>query len=623
MKGRRAIGSRPTDGPALRGGGATTGRVVPERRGAPRAAGRRLAAAVALVLGAGCGPGGDTVDGVRVDSEAVRSALASIDSARIRSTTAFLSSDLMEGRAPGTRGGRLAAEYVASEFAALGLEPAGDGGFFQEVPIVGVTPRPGLTFTSEDGRVRYDPAYLEDFVAWTSRQRSSVDVTGELVFVGYGIHAPDAGWNDYAGVDVEGKVLLGLVNDPGSTGAAGFRGDTLTYFGRWTYKFEEAARRGAAAMLLVHTPESAGYGWSIVRNSWSGEQLELPVGAGERHLGFKGWLSEASARRLVELASVSLDSLVRSASEEGFRSRPLPLRAEGRVESGLRRLASPNVVAALPGRDTALRSQVVVYTSHYDHLGMAVNGHSEEDVIFNGAKDNASGVATLLEVARAYARMPERPRRTVLFAAVTAEESGLLGSQYLAEHPPTGRYVASVNMDAVNMYGRTRDLVQLGGEHSTLGATFRAVGDRLGFRVDEDAHPEQGYFFRSDQLSFVTRGIPAIYLEEGDEFVGEPAGTGRRRAEAYRRERYHQPDDEMLPAHTMGGAAQQAGAAFLLGWVVANAEGIPRWAPGSPFGGADGDREDPRDGRPEAEGGEGASGARGGPGGRAEAGGKR
>lgn len=550
-----------------------------------------MTAVGALLLAAGCGRG-DTIDGVPVATEGVRAALASIDSTSIRAATAFLASDLMEGRAPGTRGGRLAAEYVASEFAALGLEPMGDDGYFQEVPIVGVTPRPALSFTSEDGRVRYDPAYLEDFVAWTSTQRPRVDVSGQLVFVGYGTHAPEADWNDYEGVDVEGKVLLALVNDPGSVGAAGFRGDSLTYYGRWTYKFEEAARRGAAGMLLIHTPESAGYGWSVVRNSWSGEQFGLPVQAEDPRLGMEAWITDDAAGRLLDLAGVSLDSLARAASERGFRSRPLPLRVEGRLESSLRRFASPNVVAALPGADSALREQTVVYTTHYDHLGMAANGDSDEDVIYNGAKDNASGVATLLEVARAFARMSERPRRTVLFAAVTGEESGLLGSEHLARNPPVGRYVANVNMDAVNMFGRTRDLVQLGGDHSTLGATFRAIGDRLGWRVEGDPHPEQGYFFRSDQLSFVTRGVPALYVEEGDEYVGEPEGTGTRRTEAYREERYHEPDDEMLPEYTMGGAAQQGRAAFLLGWVVTHAEAPPRWMPDSPFANAPGGRPD-------------------------------
>lgn len=551
----------------------------------PRARDRRrptwVAAALVAVL-AGCGEG-TTIDGVPIESEAVQGALAAIDSASIRARTAYLASDLMEGRAPGTRGGHLAAEYVASEFAALGLEPAGDRGFLQEVPIVGSTPRPDLTFTSADGRVRFDPAYLEDFVAWTSLQESRVEASGELVFVGFGVDAPKAGWNDYADVDVEGKILLGLVNDPGSRGASGFRGDTLTRFGRWTYKFEEAARRGAAGMLLVHTPESAGYGWSVVSNSWSGEQYGLPVEEDERLLAMEGWMSEDAARRLLDLAGVSLDTLIGQASTTDFRGRPLPLRVEAGVESRLRRFSSPNVVAALPGSDPAVRDETVVFTTHYDHLGMEAEGASGSDVVFNGAKDNASGVATLLEVARAFAGMPERPRRTILFAAVTAEESGLLGSEYLARHPPVGRFVANINMDAVNMYGRTEDLVELGGEHSTLGTTFRRVGEHLEFRVEPDPDPEQGYFFRSDQLSFVNRGVPALYVEEGREYVGEPEGTGRRRARAYREERYHQPDDEMLPEYTMGGAAQQGAAAFLLGWVVANAEDLPAWAPGSPF----------------------------------------
>lgn len=553
-----------------------------------------FAAALVAVL-AGCGDG-RTVEGVSVESEAVRHALASIDSTSIRARTAYLASDLMEGRAPGTRGGDLAAEYVASEFAALGLEPAGDQGFLQEVPIVGASPRPDLSFTSEDGRVRFDPAYLEDFVAWTSLQESLVEASGDLVFVGFGVDAPNADWNDYANVDVDGKFLLGLVNDPGSRGASGFRGDTLTRFGRWTYKFEEAARRGAAGMLLVHTPASAGYGWSVVSNSWSGEQYDLPAGEDDRRLAVEGWLGEGAARRLLDLAGVSLDTLIDQASTAEFQGRPLPLRVEAGVESSLRRFSSPNVVAALPGSDPSVREETVVFTTHYDHLGMASEGESGSDVVFNGARDNASGVATLLEVARAFAGMPVRPRRTILFAAVTAEESGLLGSEYLARHPPSGRFVANINMDAVNMYGRTEDLVELGGEHSTLGTTFRRIGEHLDFRVERDRHPEQGYFFRSDQLSFVDRRVPALYIQEGRDYVGEPEGTGERRSRAYREERYHQPDDEMLPEYTMGGAAQQGAAALLLGWVVANAEELPAWTPESPFADAVSDSTDPATG---------------------------
>lgn len=562
------IGSEVPDGAAADG-----------RRGRGRA-GPVVALAVGALLATGCEPA-TTVDGVNISGLAADDGLAAIDSAAIRARTAFLADDLMEGRAPGTRGGRLAAEYIASEFASLGLEPPADGSYYQSVPILGVTPDPALAFLSDDGRTRFTPLYLEDYVAWTPRQREQVEFSGEVVFVGYGITAPEYDWDDYEGADVEGKVLLGLVNDPGGTGdVEGFRGDTLTYYGRWTYKYEAAARRGAAGMILVHTTGSAGYGWPVVRNSWSGEQFQLPL-EGPRPPAVEGWMSEESTRRLLELAGVSLDSLVSAARSRAFTATPLPLRATGRIRSRVRRMDAPNVVAALPGSDSVLRDQVVVYTSHYDHLG--VDPNLEGDSIYNGAKDNASGTSTIIEVAEAFAGV-EPPRRTVLFAAVTAEESGLLGSRYLGGHPPRGTFVADINMDAVNMYGRTEDIVQLGGDHSSLGETFDEVAGYLGLQVKGDQHPEQGYFFRSDQFSFVNRGVPSLYLEEGLDPAGDPgAEVGERRDREYREVRYHQPADELLPEHTLGGAEQMAEAAFLLGWVVANADSAPTWSAGSPF----------------------------------------
>ncbi len=539
-----------------------------------------LALLLAATLGACRRP--STVDGVDVSSAVARQGIQSIDSAAIRARTAFLSSDFTEGRAPGTRGGRLAAAYIASEFAAAGLRPGNDTSYFQPVTFVGVTPHPELDFQSADGRSRYSPGYLDDYVAWTPRQAGQVEFSGDVVFVGYGIDAPEYDWNDYAGADVKGKILLGLVNDPGGTGGSKkFRGDTLTYYGRWTYKYEEAARLGAAGMILIHTPESAGYGWSVVRNSWSGEQFEIPNEPGDYHEALEAWVTEAAARRLLGLAGVSLDSLVAAARRPGFTAKPLPLHAAGSIRSDVERTTSANVVALVPGRDSTLRDQVVVYTSHYDHLG--IGAPENGDAIYNGAKDNASGTSAIIELARAYQRLPERPRRSVLLAAVTGEESGLLGSAYLARHPPFGHFVADINMDAINMYGRTGDMVELGGEYSSLGDVFRELTRYLGLDARGDQSPGQGHFFRSDQFSFVKRGVPSLYIEQGVDYVGEPAGTGQKREETYRKERYHQPDDEMLPEYTMGGAAQQTQLGFLAGWVVANAPRPPAWKPGSPF----------------------------------------
>lgn len=551
---------------------------------------RGLVAAAALLLStlalSAC-ERGTTVEDVLISGPLAERAAAVMDSTSIRARTAFLATDHMAGRAPGTEGGMLAARYLAAEFRHMGLAAPDGGGhvlesYFQTVPILGVTPSPTLTFTSSDGRSRYSPEPLADYVAWTSTQSPRVTFGADLVFVGYGIVAPEYGWDDYAGVDVEGKIAVGLVNDPGGTaGTADFRGDTLTYYGRWTYKYEEAERQGAAGMILIHTPESAGYGWSVVRNSWSGEQFEIPLPEDRTPLRVEGWMRREAAGRALGLAGRDLDELLATARDSGFTARPLQLRARGDVRSEIRRMDSPNVVAVVPGRDTARADEVVVLTSHYDHLGIGTP--ESGDSLYNGAKDNASGTATLLEIAEAYASLPEPPRRTVMFAAVTAEESGLLGSRYLARNVPTGRLVANINMDAANMYGRTSDLVQLGGEHSTLGDVFEEVTEFMEMTPRGDQHPDQGYFFRSDQFSFVREGVPALYVEEGTRYLGEPDATGVEREEAYRTERYHQPDDEMLPEYTMGGAAQQARAAFLVSWVAANADAPPRWREGSPF----------------------------------------
>lgn len=539
-----------------------------------------LAAVALLVLATGC-ENPSTIDGVNVAATVPSRGLRAVDSTRIRARTSFLASDLLEGRAPGSRGGELAAEYIASEMAGIGLEPAADGGYRQRVPILALEPDPTLQFTSADGRSSFQPAYLEDFVAWTGRQQEEVEFSGDVVFVGYGISAPASDWDDYAGTDVTGRILLGLVNDPGSAGVPGFRGDTLTYFGRWTYKYEEAARQGAEGLILVHTPSSAGYGWSVVRNSWSGPQFELPREEGEPSLSVEAWVSRGGARRLLGLAGLDLNSLIAAARRPGFTARELPLRAEGEIRSRIERMETPNVVGLLPGSDSARRDEVLVFTSHYDHLG--IGPPQNGDSIYNGAADNASGIAVLLDVAEAFAGLPEAPARSLLFAAVTAEESGLLGSEYLAENPPFGHFVANINVDGVNMYGRTEDMVQIGGEHSTLGSTFGRVASYLDLRPAGDHAPEQGYFFRSDQFSFARAGVPALYIDPGVDYVGEPEGTGESRTADYRERRYHQPDDELLPEHTMGGAAQQAQTAFLVGWVTAAAADPPAWNQGSPF----------------------------------------
>jgi Zn-dependent M28 family amino/carboxypeptidase len=510
----------------------------------------------------------------------VETAMGEIRAEAIEAHLRFLASDLTEGRAPGTRGIEVAAEYVAAQFRRAGLAPAvGDTSYFQRVPFVGMTPDPQLAFVA--GGRRFPLRYRDEFVAWSGEQVPEVAAEGEVVFVGYGTYAPEFDWDDYKDVDVTGKVLLVLVNDPGKTEPGRFRGDTLTYYGRWTYKFEEAARRGATGAVLVHTTELAGYPWSVVRASWGGEQFELPQRAGEPRVPVKGWIPWEVAARVLAAAGQDLDALYAAAQRPDFRPVETGVRMAARVRTRLRRIESSNVAGLLRGR--ARPDEVVVYTSHYDHLGIGtpVNG----DSIYNGARDNASGTALLLALADAFARLPKPPERSVLFLAVTAEEQGLLGSRYYAENPlfPLEKTAANVNMDAVNVWGATEDIVVLGADRSTLGPIVEEAARAEGLVLEGDPFPGQGYFFRSDQFSFVRRGVPAAYVEQGWTFVGRPPGWGEARHAEYNERDYHQPSDEIRPDFDYAGAVQQGRVAFRIGWQVANMREFPEWLPGAEF----------------------------------------
>lgn len=493
----------------------------------------------------------------------------------------FLADDLLEGRAPGTRGGMLAATYIASEFEALGLLPAGrDDSFFQPVALVGMDPDP--TFVWGSGARSRALAYGKEFVAWGERPDSLLDVSGEVVFVGYGIHAPEWRWDDYKGQDVRGKVLLMLVNDPGLQDSSVFNGDALTYYGRWTYKLEEGARRGAAAVVLIHTLPSATYPWSVVYGSWSGEQFMLDQPR-DPSLEVAGWVTDSVAAAALADAGWNLDSLMRAAGRRDFRPTPTGLDAEIRVRSAMRHIRSVNVVARLPGADSTLARQAVLFTAHWDHkgIGPAVNG----DSIYNGAEDNASGIAAMLAAARALSEVRPRPRRTLLFVATTAEESGLLGSEAYVRDPlvPLAQTAAVINLDVTNVRGRTRDIAALGIARSTLGDAFRRAAAAEGLVARGDPDPRKGSFFRSDHFPFARAGVPGLSVEPGIDFVGKPAGWGRRENDRYNAERYHQPSDEYTPAFTYQGMIQQVRVAMRVGLTVANAARLPRWLPSAEF----------------------------------------
>jgi Zn-dependent M28 family amino/carboxypeptidase len=493
----------------------------------------------------------------------------------------YLADDLLEGRAPATRGGELAARYIAAQFQTLGLEPAAPGAsYFQRVALVGTTPRGTLAWGARGAERPL--AFGDDFVAWAERPDTQLMADAELVFVGYGIAAPEWQWDDYKGIATSGKVLLMLVNDPGLRDSTVFRGRELTYYGRWTYKLEEAARRGAAAVLLVHTSESATYGWNVVRGSWTVEQFKLDPPASPS-LALAGWVTGEAAGAALATRGYALDSLMRAAARRDFRPLATGLRAAVTVTSRVRRVSSENVVGWLPGSDSALRAEPVVFTAHYDHkgIGPVVNG----DSIYNGAEDNASGVAAMLVAAEALTRVTPRPRRPVLFIATTAEESGLLGSEAYAARPlvPLTRTAAVINLDVTNTRGATRDIGALGGDRSSLGPLFAAAARAEGLVPTGDPDPTRGSFFRSDHFPFVRAGVPALSLEAGLDFVGRPTGWGRQQDELYNEQRYHQPSDAYSREFTYYGMAQQVRVALRVALAVANGAALPDWLPTAEF----------------------------------------
>jgi Zn-dependent M28 family amino/carboxypeptidase len=517
---------------------------------------------------------------VATTAAAQRSQRIPVDTAAMAAHLRFLASDLLEGRAPATRGGRLAAEYIAAQFQALGLEPAGaNGTYFQPVALVGMTPQPTFAW-GKSGSTPESLPYRDAFVAWAERPEANISAAGEVVFVGYGIRAPEWQWDDYKGTDLHGKILLMLVNDPGLVDSTVFLGKILTYYGRWTYKLEEAARQGAAGAILIHTTESATYPWDVVRGSWSVEQFKLDQPQSPS-LAVAGWVTEASARAALEKAGLSLDSLSRAAARRDFRPVATGLQAAVTVQSTLRHVESENVAGRLRGRDPRLAAQAVLITAHWDHkgIGPAVRG----DSIYNGAEDNASGVAAMLGAAKALTQLP-RPARSIVFVATTAEESGLLGSESYVQRPlvPLAQTAAVLNLDVTNVRGATRDIGALGMDRSTLGPSFEAAARAESLTVE--SQPDvRGSFFRSDHFPFARSGVPALSIKPGVDFIGRPKGWGEQQENVYNQERYHQPSDEYQPTFRFDGMAQEVAVTVRTARAIANDPALPRWLPSSEF----------------------------------------
>jgi Zn-dependent M28 family amino/carboxypeptidase len=405
----------------------------------------------------------------------------------------------------------------------------------------------------------------------------------EVVFVGFGIVAPEYKWDDFKGADLRGKVLLVMNNDPEDDPAL-FGGKTRLFYGRWDYKYEKAAEMGAAGAIIIHTPPSAGYGWQVIQTSDTGEQFSLPHESGPE-LQVKAWATEEGVRKIVRLGGQDLDALRAAAQKRDFRPLPLGVRVSLVLKNRVRRAQTANVIGRLPGRDPALAKEAVIYTAHHDHLGMKEGAKPGEDAIFNGAMDNASGVAALLAIARAMKALPAPPRRSILFAAVAAEEQGLLGSRYYAAHPtlPPGRLAANINIDGVSIFGPTRDVVVIGLGKSDLDERVKSLASMQGRVVVPDQFPEKGFFYRSDQFSLAKIGVPAAYLDDGVEVVGKPPGWGKAQKEAFEAKDYHQPSDELRDDWDFSGAVLDTQLLFHLGVGVANSSALPRWRPGDEF----------------------------------------
>jgi Zn-dependent M28 family amino/carboxypeptidase len=505
---------------------------------------------------------------------------AGITAREIDAHLRFLASDMLEGRAPATRGGRIAEEYIAAQLQSFGVAPGvGDSSYFQRVPIDVVKADPKTIRVIASGKANANLRFTEDVVVWPGSATDASNARGELVFVGYGAAAPEYKWDDFKGTDVRGKILLVLVNDPPAPASEPnlFGGKAMTYYGRWTYKYEEAERRGAAGVLIVHTTGPAGYPWHVVVNSNSTEHRLLPRDPSlPAPLGVRGWITDSAATAILAQAGLSMATLRKQAESRGFKPVSTGIIIDASMTNSMAHMSANNIVGTVRGIDPKVRDEYVAYSAHWDHFGIGpvVNG----DSIYNGAVDNASGVASVLTIAHAAAE-GVKPRRSQLFVFVTAEESGLLGSAYFGEHPtvPASKIVAALNMDIVPVNGKVRDLNVLGDNKSSIGPALVRLVSGDGIRVSPDAHPEAGHFYRSDHFSFAKAGIPSVSIGGGVDYVGHPSEWGLQQAEDYTAHRYHQPSDEYRSDFDLSGAAQLAEIVYRLGTTIGNADVVPTW----------------------------------------------
>ena len=505
----------------------------------------------------------------------------------LKNTVKFLSDDGFEGRGPGSPGGELAAKYIAHRLEMAGIKPGNKGSYFQPVSLVAVKANPNTKLEIAGKNATFDYDFGSEFVVSTSAQKRNVDIDAELVFVGYGIDAPEQKWNDYKGKDRDyrGKILVMMVNDPPPTSKQPnrFAGNALTYYGRWTYKYEEAARRGAAGVILIHTRESAGYGWNVVETSLGGSwRFEVARGNNDKtpFLKMKSWVTNETAKRIFSQAGKNLDELRKKAKKKKFKPVKLELRAKLRQNYELNRVKSNNVIGFWEGKDTNLKNQYVLYTSHWDHLGIG-KPNSKGDKIYNGALDNASGVAQVLAIADAFTKLKpkQQPKRSQVFLFTTAEEQGLLGAEYYARNPvyPLDKTAANINIDGGNFYGKTRDFGALGAERSNLGKFVNKTLKKRGMNFSPDNRPEQGYFFRSDHFPFAKKGIPALSIRSGGDYIGKPKGWSEQFFKEYNSKHYHQPSDEFRSDWKFDGMVQILDVVIDIALQASNTRKLPRY----------------------------------------------
>jgi len=527
-----------------------------------------------------------SVSGCITRTANIDSSLSSINADDLKKEISVLASDDLKGRFPATDGETKTINYLAGQFTELGLQPANNGSYFQEVPLVKITPEGPMKLDINGSKNSLSLNYSDDFIGNTSMITDEVKLDrSEIVFVGYGINAPEYNWNDYAGTDVKGKIVMMLVNDPGyATGDTSlFDGKSMTYYGRWTYKYEEAAREGAAGAIVIHETGAAGYPWSVVQNSFSGSQFYLDENDQDQaRLEMRGWVTTDAARRIFQSAGMDYDGILLEAAARGFKPFNMNLTASVQFRNRIIHTKSDNVAALWKGSDNA--DEYIVYTAHWDHLG--VNSSIQGDSIFNGAVDNATGTAALLEIAKAFTSLPEKQDRSILFLSVTAEEQGLLGSKYYVEHPlfPLNKTVCAINMDALNIFGKTSDMTIIGYGYSQLDEYVENILRKYGRYARPDPEPEKGGYFRSDHFSFAKAGVPALDLSEGVDNIQHGMEWGMEQQDKWTMENYHKPSDNYEPDKwDFDGMIADIKVYFEVGYDLSISDAFPNWNQGNPF----------------------------------------